>query len=119
MLHSEVPENGNNSEMTKTKESTTHSTVSQRNVVESGYHQRQICEDNGTIFRKLSATPILLTGMLCAYRTSVKVFLKFLATLMRQFNSSAFSICFYKSRLFSLMPLNCNIKDVETYGNYI
>lgn len=69
LLHSELSENRENLEVTRIiKESATPCVslrldASPRNVVESGYRQRQIYGDNGTFFRKLSATTILPTGM--------------------------------------------------------
>ncbi|XP_067216325.1 uncharacterized protein [Linepithema humile] len=69
VLHPEVAGNCNNSVTTKIAEGSTipcvpfHPDTSLRNVVESGCHQRQIYEDNGTLFRKLSATPIPPTDL--------------------------------------------------------
>lgn len=82
-LRSELAENRGNLEMTKiTKESAAPCVslrldASPRNVPESGCRQRQIYGDNGTFFRKLSATTILSTGMFLAYRASLKQCLLF------------------------------------------
>ncbi|XP_072744492.1 uncharacterized protein [Anoplolepis gracilipes] len=69
MQESELAENRDNHEMTKiTEESATPCVslrldTSPRNVTESGCRQRQIYGDNGTFFRKLSATTILPTDL--------------------------------------------------------
>lgn len=84
--HPQVPKNnGNGLEATRIiKESSAAPGVSShrddvllQSVVGSGCRQRQIYRDNGTFFRKLSATPILPTGMLHAYHASLKECLRF------------------------------------------
>jgi len=72
--HPEVPEN---LEITKTAKElaapcvSPHPDASPRNVDESGCRQREIYGDNGTFFRKLSATPNHPTGTLLAYLASL------------------------------------------------
>jgi len=70
-LHPEVPESGNpgNPAATRIAKESAASRVSphrdmllQSVAVESGCRQRQMYRDNGTFFRKLSATPIFPTG---------------------------------------------------------
>lgn len=71
-LRSELAENRGNVEITNiTKESAAPCVslrldASPRNVTEPGCHQRQMYGDNGTFFRKLSATTILSSGMFLA-----------------------------------------------------
>jgi len=95
LLHSELPENRDNLEMARiTKESAApcvslRPEASPRNVVESGCRQRQIYGDNGTFFRKLSATTILSTGMFLYYSPfkGISPCLKFLAAIRESLQS--------------------------------
>lgn len=71
--HPETPENRSNREVTKITKDLVARCVpprldaSLRNIDESGCRQREIYGDNGTFFRKLSATPIRPTGTFPAY----------------------------------------------------
>lgn len=71
--HPEVSESRNNLEITKIAKELaapcvpSHLDTPLQSIDEPGYRQREIYEDNGTFFRKLSATPIHPAGMFLAY----------------------------------------------------
>lgn len=71
--HPEVSESRNNLEITKIAKELATPCVPPRldtplqSIDEPGCRQREIYEDNGTFFRKLSATPIYPAGMFLAY----------------------------------------------------